>query len=113
MEFIKGIPHLVGKSLIFIMVDKLKKYAHVYAISHPYTTFRVAHILLEHIFKLHGMPKIIINDKDPNYVRKFWQELFKLQGFQLKHSFTYHPQTNGKIEVVNKPLETYLHYFSS
>ena len=32
---------------------------------------------------------------------------------QLAHSSSYHPQSDGKIEIVNKCLEGYLHFFVS
>jgi hypothetical protein len=38
----------------------------------------------------------------------FWQELFRLDGRELTPSTSYHPQTDGQIEIVNKWLEGYL-----
>jgi hypothetical protein len=38
----------------------------------------------------------------------FWQEIFILVGTNLTPSTSYHPQTNGQIEIVNKWLEGYL-----
>ncbi|KAK9189840.1 hypothetical protein WN943_018439 [Citrus x changshan-huyou] len=40
------------------------------------------------------------------------KKLFELNGTNLKHSTTYHPQTNGQSEVVNRGLEQYLSVFT-
>ncbi|KAA3469202.1 Retrotransposable element Tf2 [Gossypium australe] len=39
---------------------------------------------------------------------KFWLELFKRLGTNLHMTTTYHPETDGQIEVLNKYLEGYL-----
>jgi hypothetical protein len=38
----------------------------------------------------------------------FWKEFFKLVGTALTPSTSYHPQTNGQTEIVNKWVEGYL-----
>ncbi|XP_075670129.1 uncharacterized protein LOC142639876 [Castanea sativa] len=72
-----------------------------------------APLFAQHVLKLHGMPTSIVSDRDPVFTAKFWVELFKLQGVQLAMSSTYHPQSKGQTEVVNKSLEHYLRSFSS
>lgn len=37
MDFIDGLPLSNGKSVIFVVVDRLSKSAHFMALSHPYT----------------------------------------------------------------------------
>jgi hypothetical protein len=68
----------------------------------------VAQIVMDNIFKLHGIPHSIVSDHDPTSTNNFWQELFRLQGTQLNLNTTYHPQTNGKNKNLKKFLETYL-----
>jgi hypothetical protein len=113
MEFITGLPKLGNKSVIMVVVDHLSKYSHFYALQHPFTASMVAQLFMDQVFKLHGMSHSIVYDRDLTFTSNFWQELFKLQGTQLHLSTTYHPQTDGQIEVVNKCLETYLRCFAS
>lgn len=51
--------------IIVVVVDRLSKYAHCMAITHPYTDLTVAIIFMENIFKLHGLPQTIVSDRDP------------------------------------------------
>jgi hypothetical protein len=73
----------------------------------------IAQIFMDHVFKLHDMPHSIVSYRYPTFTNNFWQELFRLQGTQLHLNMTYHSQTDGQTEVVNKCLETYLRCFAS
>jgi hypothetical protein len=112
MDFIVGLPKSGNKSIIMVVVDLLSKYAHFCALQNPFTTSTMAQLFMDQVFKLHDMPHSIVSDHDPTFSSNFWQELFKLQGTQLHLNTTYHPQTDGQIEVVNKCSETYLRCFS-
>jgi hypothetical protein len=83
MDFIIGLPKSGNKSVIMVVVDFLSKYAHFYALQHPFTTSMVSQILMDQVFKLHGMPHSIVSDHDPTFTSNFWQELFKIQGTRI------------------------------
>jgi hypothetical protein len=113
MVFITGLPKSEGKSVIMVIVDRLTKYSHFCALSHPFKDSTVATAFMEIVQKLHGSPKIIVSDRDPIFTGHFWTELFSCLGTQLAHSLSYHPQSDGQTEIVNKCLEGYLHCFVS
>jgi hypothetical protein len=50
---------------------------------------------MKEIFRLHGMPKEIISDRDTKFTSNFWKSLFVGLETKLSFSTTYHPQTDG------------------
>ncbi len=72
MDFITGLPKSEGKSVIMVVVDRLTKYAHFCALSHPFKANTVSTAFMETIQKLHGNPKIIVSDRDPIFTGNFW-----------------------------------------
>ncbi|GJZ33313.1 ty3-gypsy retrotransposon protein [Tanacetum coccineum] len=112
MDFITNLPLSNGKLAIWVIVDRLTKFAHFLALSPNYTATTLATLYLQQVYRLHGIPKTIVSDRDPIFLSRFWKELFNKIGTQLLYSSAYHPQTDGQTEVVNRCLESYLRCFS-
>ena len=72
MDFITGLPMVEGKDCIFVVVDWLTKYVHFFAISVHYTSTQVAKLFFREVFRLHGLPKTIISDRDNRFMGGFW-----------------------------------------
>jgi hypothetical protein len=108
MDFITGLPNSAGYTVILVVIDRLIKFAHLFALKKDFDSKKVAEIMMQHIVKLYGMPKSIVSDRDKVFTSKFWQHLFKMQGTTLAMSSAYHPQSDGQSEALNKCLEMYL-----
>jgi hypothetical protein len=66
MDFIEGLPKVVGKSVILTVVDRFSKYAHFIALDHPYTALSVARGFFDGIVHLHEFLLSIVSDWDPS-----------------------------------------------
>ena len=63
-----------------VVFDRLTKYAHFCALSHPFSASAVAATFINIVQMLHGSSKIVVSDRDPILTRKFWTELFSCLG---------------------------------
>ena len=109
LDFVVGLPQSRGSVAILVVVDHFSKAAHFIKLPLHYTAVRV--VFAENICKLHSIPCSLISDRDPIFLSRFWRELFKLSGTTLRMSTTYHPQSDGQTEVVNRTLQQYLRAF--
>lgn len=71
MDFITGLPMVQGHDCIYVVVDRLTNYAHFFAIPTRYIALQVAELFFREVFRLHGLPKTIINDKDNPFMGAF------------------------------------------
>lgn len=113
MDFVEGLPKSQGYSVLWVIVDRLSKYAHFIPLKHPYTANSLAQVFMQEIYRLHGMPKTMVSDRDPIFTSNLWKEIFNLMRSTLSYNTVYHPQSDGQTEILNKGLETYLRCFCS
>ena len=110
LDFRTGFPkNQYENDYVMVVVDKLSKEAHFIPVKTTYKDAKfVASILMKEIFHLHGIPKVIISNRDPKLTNNFWKSLFKGLDTKLNFSTAYHPQMDGQIERVNQVLENML-----
>lgn len=111
LDFIVRLPPYRGHMKILVVVDRFSKEIHLGILPTQYFAYHVANLFLDIIVKHHGMPKSLVSGRDPLFISKLWQELFKLSSMKLRISSAYHPQSDGQIEVMNRIIEQYLWVF--
>ena len=71
MDSIDESPPSKGNDKIFVVVDRLTKFAHFMAIKKTDTTKQIVDIFCKNIYKLQGFPKVIVSDRDAKFNGKF------------------------------------------
>jgi transposase InsO family protein len=94
-----------------VVVDKLTKAAHFIPLKTTHRAAEVVDIFLKEVARLHGIPQRIVYDRDPKFTSNFWKGLFKGFGTNLKFSTTYHPESDGQTERVNRVIEDMLRMY--
>ena len=114
MDFIVDLPTTQGGyDAILVVVDRLTKMAHFIPTRESVSAPQVADLFISHIFRLHGLPRFIVSDRDTRFTSHFWTAVFDAQKTELGMSSGDHPETDGQTERVNQTLEDMLRSYVS
>nr|GEZ04956.1 putative reverse transcriptase domain-containing protein [Tanacetum cinerariifolium] len=69
---------------------------------------RLTQLYLKEIVCRHGVPVLIISDRDPRFASRFWSSLQKSLRTNLDMSTAYHPETDGQSKRMIQTLEDML-----
>ena len=105
IDFVVGMPVQDKLDTICTIVDKATKMCHFVPCSESISTKGVAQLYWHHVGKLHGIPSVVISDRDPRFTSRFWRELWRLLGTDLRMGSGYHPESSGQVEKMNQLLE--------
>ena len=94
-----------------VVVDKLINSAHFIPVKSTYKAVNVAEIFLKEIFRLHGVPKMVIFDRDVKFTSNIWKSLFVGLETKINFSTSYHPETDGKTKQSNQVIEDMLRMY--
>lgn len=92
-----------GNKWIIVATDYLTRYAETKALARA-TALDVAQFFLTRIVLRHGAPTVLITDRGTAFTAQLLQAVLNLSGTSHRKASSYHPQTNGLTERLNKTI---------
>uniref|UniRef100_A0A8C1BM78 Gypsy retrotransposon integrase-like protein 1 n=1 Tax=Cyprinus carpio carpio TaxID=630221 RepID=A0A8C1BM78_CYPCA len=78
MDFVTGLPLSSGRTVVLTVVDRFSKAVHFIPLPKLPSARETATIVLDHVFRIHGLPVNVVSDRGPQFVSRFWTEFWRL-----------------------------------
>ena len=85
MDFVTGLPPSEGKTVILTIIDHFSKAAHFLVPPRLPSARETADLLVEHVFRLHGLPSDIVSDRGPQFTSQVWKAFCTALGATASH----------------------------
>ena len=66
---------------------------------------------MHNVWKHHGLPHSITLDQGPQFTAQVMQEINKVLSISTKISMSFHSQTDGQMEIINKEVQKFLQIY--
>ncbi|KAK5877443.1 hypothetical protein CesoFtcFv8_024946 [Champsocephalus esox] len=93
LDFVTGLPPSDGNTVILTVIDRFSKSAQLIPLTKLPTAKETAEIMLQNVFRLHGLPSDVVSDRGPQFTSRFWSEFCRLLGASVSQ-----PHSNGQAE---------------
>ena len=115
LDFVTGLPRSgeQGHTAVLVVVCHLTKMAHFIPCTDEVTAEQSASLFLQQVVRLHGVPRVLVSDRDPRFISDFWRSLWAQLGTKLNMSTARHPQTDGLSERTNATMQQLLRCYAS
>ena len=114
LDFVTGLPSSNGYNAVLMVIDRLTKERHYIPCTtdeNGTTAEATAYLLLNNVWKLHGLPLSLTSDRGPQFISGVWKNLCKILGIKVNLSTTFHPETDRQSEIANQEMERHLRTF--
>ncbi|RDY09178.1 Tf2-11, partial [Mucuna pruriens] len=101
IDFMGPFPVSNGYSYILLAVDYVSRWVEAVA-----TRTNDAKVVVD--FLKFGVPKVLISDQGSHFCNRAMASLLQKYGVTHRVATTYHPQTNGQVEVFNRKIKKML-----
>jgi hypothetical protein len=102
IDFVGPLPLLKNRNgefdSITVVIDLLTAMVHLVPSRITYNARKNAELVFAEVYKLHGLPKSIVSDRDVLFTSAFWTHLNRLIGMNQSMLSAYHPQSDGATE---------------
>ena len=98
---------LRGHRYVVVFVEYLTKWVEAYAVEDQ-TSETLARLLVDRVVCRHGVPAELLSDRGSNLLSNLILEVCELLGMKKVNTTSYHPQTDGLVERMNKTLRSML-----
>ena len=102
IDFVTNLPDDEGQNAVMTMVDKATKMVYFLPCTNTITAKETAQLFWKNVGSIHGIPSVIISDRDVRFTGRFWQEFWRTLGTSLRMGTAYHPQNSGQVERYNQ-----------
>jgi len=77
MDFSIDLPNVKGYNQCWVIVDRFTKMAHFIPLKNR-NAKELALIFVSEVWRVHGLPKRVVSDRDTVFMGSFWSEVMRL-----------------------------------
>ncbi|CDR49787.1 RHTO0S33e00188g1_1 [Rhodotorula toruloides] len=104
LDFVGPLPSSEGRDMLLTVTDRLTGYTRLFPCRAKDEVKDIAEVVFKGWFSLFGLPERMVSDRDKLFTSRFWRTLHSRLGLKSQMSTSFHPETDGRSERMNKTV---------